>query len=251
MRNRVFVLPVVFLLLFCFVQVIGAHEIIDDHTVAITPYSATDIPPMNCTILEVIKEYPTDGTLGYWWPRNGESNYDGVTEDISYKGEVVFRGEPKKQSYCCGLTLEVFMKAAMKEMEKQEKDSIGGMTAAEVTGSFQHLWFCPAMKAPGPAEAMEAFGIGETITDLNDVRPGDFVQIWRCHGSGHSVIFIDWVRDEDGNATGMKYWSTQPATDGVGERVEMFGPPEGVHTQETIFSRFTNLEGKIEESITK
>ena len=59
-----------------------------------------------------------------------------------------------------------------------------------------------------------------------DVRvktgPGDFVQLWRHDGSGHSVIFLDWVRDGEA-LVGLRYWSTQTTTNGIGEAVERFG----------------------------
>jgi hypothetical protein len=60
------------------------------------------------------------------------------------------------------------------------------------------------------------------ITKLADARAGDFVQIWRHRGTGHSVIFIDWVR-KGGRIQGLRYWSTQKSTQGIGYRTELFG----------------------------
>ena len=49
------------------------------------------------------------------------------------------------------------------------------------------------------------YGLGEPILDWVDILPGDPVQLWRFSGSGHSVIFIDWVTDTDGTTVGLYY----------------------------------------------
>ena len=106
---------------------------------------------------------------------------------------------------------------------------------------FQKLWFVMETNGPGPSAAVEAFNLGRTIK-LDEVLPGDFVQIWRTKNkrgkvTGHSVIFLDWVRDESGKITGFRYWSSQPATNGIGERIEYFGPDGGIAEEFTHFGR--------------
>ena len=61
------------------------------------------------------------------------------------------------------------------------------------------------------------------MEDWDEAEAGDFVQLWRHSGSGHSCIFRAWVRDDDDEIVGLRYWSTQSSTDGIGERVERFG----------------------------
>ncbi|MFM8979922.1 MAG: hypothetical protein ACKOSS_05610, partial [Planctomycetia bacterium] len=46
---------------------------------------------------------------------------------------------------------------------------------------------------------------------------------WR----GGAAIFLAWERAADGSRAGLRYWSTQRSTDGIGERVERFGPGPG------------------------
>ena len=77
--------------------------------------------------------------------------------------------------------------------------------------------------------------LGRAIA-CGDARRGDFAQIWRNNGSGHSVVFLDWVR-EDGAIVGLRYWSTQPATDGIGERVERFDGERGVDREQIWLAR--------------
>ena len=68
---------------------------------------------------------------------------------------------------------------------------------------------------------MEDLGIGRAI-DPNDARPGDFATFQRVgRGAGHSVIFLEYVRDR-GVIVGVKYRSSQPGTDGIGDAVEYF-----------------------------
>ena len=52
------------------------------------------------------------------------------------------------------------------------------------------------------------------------------MQIWRTNKSGHSVVFVDWVREGD-QIVGIKYRSSQKSTDGIGDRVEYFADAAG------------------------
>ncbi len=203
------------------------------------------LPEFNRLVLEEIEQYPTDGTHDYWWPRSGEFDYDGVTQDLFLDGVKVLSGEPEQRTFCCGLTLEVFLNAYKEYLEKHG-DGLGKRLSAEEWGEFQGLWFVKEINGPGPSAALEEFGLGREIS-REEVLPGDFVQIWRrwdqekkSHGSGHSVIFLEWVRDESGEISGMKYFSTQPSTDGIRENIEYFGGPDetsGIAEEFTYYGR--------------
>jgi len=200
-----------------------------------------DLPEFNKIVLNIIKQYPTDGTHGYWWPQGGEGNYDGCTQDLSLNGKTVMKGEPQKRAYCCGLTLEVFLRSYKKWLETH-----GGEKASVISGDdwprFQKLWFVEKVNGPGPSAAVEAFGLGRTI-EPDQALPGDFVQIWRTlkegkkTPSGHSVIFLSWIKDSAGKIDGMRYWSTQPGTNGISERVEYFGANGGIAGENSHFTR--------------
>ena len=207
----------------------------------LTPSAQSEpLPEFNQIVLDVLREYPTDGTYGYWWPRSGEGHYDGCTKDLYLLGQKVMTGEPEKRTYCCGLTLEVFLQAYKNWLNKH-----GGADAATLTVKdwprFQKLWFVTEKNGPGPSAALEAFNMGRTIP-AKKALPGDFIQIWRTPNkkgkeTGHSVIFLDWTRDEKGKITGIRYWSTQPGTDGISERVEKYGPDGGICAETTYFGR--------------
>lgn len=203
------------------------------------PASASpELPEFNRIVLQVISEYPTDGTHGYWWPRDGEGSYDGVTHDLYFRGEKVMEGEPQGRTFCCGLTLEVFLEAYKRWLAQHGGEETATLRP-EDWPEFQRLWFVVETNGPGPSAALEQFGLGRTIRQ-EEALPGDFVQIWRRQGSGHSVIFLDWVRDEAENIVGFHYWSTQPSTNGIHEATEHFASPEadeGVAAEHTHWGR--------------
>jgi len=181
-----------------------------------------ELPAFNKMVLAEIARYPTDGTHGYWWPKSGEGKYDGVTQDLYYQGVKVLSGEPQKRTFCCGLTLEVFLNAWNKYLEQNPEAAKATKLTPQEWAKFQRLWFVEKLNGPGPSVALEQYGLGRTVS-MEEALPGDFVQLWRHSGSGHSVIFLDWVRDDQGKITGLRYWSTQTSTKGINETVEYFG----------------------------
>ena len=252
------------------------------------------LPEFNNIVLDFIREYPADGTHKYWWPRKGESNYSGCTRDLYLGGECVMKGEPQKRTFCCGMTLEIFLVSYEKWLEKH-----GGENASLISSDkwkrFQKLWFVLNTNGPGPSAALEEFRLGRTI-EPDMALPGDFVQIWRTPEdvlagptiepdmalpgdfvqfwrnpeefrrgrtiepdmalppgdlaqiwrglkivkeipTGHSVIFLNWVRDKADKIEGVHYWSTQVVTNGIGDRTEYFGSNGGIARENTYFAR--------------
>ena len=201
------------------------------------------IAPMNRYVMKVVESFPTDGSNPYWWPKTNE--YDGATTDVYFMGKKVMRGDPADQcrSYCCGLTLQVFY-LALQEYEKAGNTIPPYPLTPEKSGNFKWLWFCPEVKSPGPLLALEEYKMGRKITHFEEAIPGDFVQLWRNNGSGHSVIFIDWERDDTGKIKALKYWSTQPVTKGIGLRVEPIGGGDKDITREHLYIGRLDLPDK-------
>lgn len=190
-----------------------------------TSYDGIQIPAFNQVVLEVLSEYPQDGTHDYFWPKGDDPvQYDGATADMLFKGKVVMKGEPKKRTYCCGITLEVFLKS-YERWTKTHGEPPEAKLTPESWAKFQRLWFVEKPNGPGPSAALEEYGLGRTVP-FRDTLPGDFVQLWRepkegkTVGSGHSVIFLHWLKNEKGEITGMRYWSSNPSTDGISRRDE-------------------------------
>lgn len=164
-------------------------------------------------VLAAAQAIPDGGT--YVW--DGGS---GVPHEIRHRGETIVKAQ-KKGTYCSGFTFTVAMEAA------RERGLLRGKSV-EAVRAFQKEWYGSTKEAAERqcALAVERLGIGREIKQLEEAQPGDFVQIWRTNKTGHSVVFLDWVRDGD-DLIGIKYRSSQKSTNGVGDRVEYFADAKG------------------------
>jgi len=176
---------------------------------------------LNPYVLKVISAYPLDGSYPYhcgWTPREYDL-YNGVTQDLWYKGMVVAKAYPdgSRCSYCCGLTFEIFVRAMkLRNVQKGlDPDDFNGMTFSDLFNLLQ-LWY---IEGPGDCEqrGITSYGLGRAITNFEEVRPGDFLSYSTTPPGGHSVVFIDWMRDEQNKIVGLKYFSSNlSGTRGVG-----------------------------------
>lgn len=159
-------------------------------------------------VLAAAQAIPDGGS--YVW-----TNGSGVPRDIRHEGELILKAQ-EKGTYCSGFTFCVAMETA------RERGLLKGKSADAVR-QFQKQWYGSTKEAAERqcALAVEQLGIGREVKTLADAQPGDFMQIWRTNKSGHSVLFLDWVREGE-QIVGIKYRSSQKSTDGVGDRVEYF-----------------------------
>lgn len=184
------------------------------------------IPNFNKYVLDIIKTYSLEPGK-YPYLLNGDfENYNGVTEDLYYKGELLLKANPSgdRASNCTGITFEVFFKA----MQRRNKDlglsidDFNGMSKDQLF-DFILTWFV-AMGDKSESNltvAIEKYGLGNRIYNLENLRPGDFMDFSRENNTGHAVIFINWIRKE-GQIIGFKYWSSQGSTNGISYKEEYF-----------------------------
>jgi hypothetical protein len=167
---------------------------------------------LNPYVMKVVSAYPLDGSYPYhcgWKPREYDI-YNGVTQDMWYKGMVVAKAYPdgSRCSYCCGLTFEIFVRAMkLRNIQKGlDPDDFNGLTFHDLFNVLQ-LWY---IEGEGDCErrAIVSYGLGRAIPDFEQVRPGDFLSYSTTPAGGHSVIFIDWLRDDQGKIVGLKYFSS-------------------------------------------
>ena len=176
---------------------------------------------LNPYVLKVISAYPLDGSYPYhcsWTPREYDI-YNGVTQDLWYRGMVVAKAYPdgSRCSYCCGFTFEAFVRAMkLRNIQKGlDPDDFNGMTFGDLFNMLQ-LWY---IEGDGDSEqrGIVSYGLGRAITNLEEVKPGDFLSYSTTPPGGHSVIFIEWNRDEQKKIVGFKYFSSNlSGTHGVG-----------------------------------
>jgi len=187
---------------------------------------------LNPYVMKVISAYPLDGTYPYhcgWDPREYDI-YNGVTQDLWFKGMVVAKAYPdgSRCSYCCGFTFEVFVRAMkLRNIQKGlDPDDFNGMTFHDLFNMLQ-LWYIEG-KGDSEQRGITAYGLGQAITDFEQVRPGDFLSYSTTPPGGHSVVFIDWMRDDQGKIIGLKYFSSNlSGTKGVGYGSGKFSDSNG------------------------
>lgn len=195
-------------------------------TLLATLAGSTGFSGPNADVLKIAYSFKDGGQYNKAWKGSG------VPEEISFKSErILAPGEGG--TYCCGYTFAVVMRVA--EARGLMKDK-----TVEQIRKFQKEWYgaTDADREKLVTFAAENLGIGREIP-FNEAKPGDFCQFWRGK-SGHSVIFLAWV-EEGGEKIGMRYRSSQGATDGIGDRTEYFKPVHGqkdpLNPKRTYFCR--------------
>jgi hypothetical protein len=165
-------------------------------------------------VVDVARSFPDGGGYDKAWKGTG------VPEDVLFNKERILARDDQG-SYCCGYTFAVAMKVAT------ERGLLRGKSVEDIR-KFQKQWYGATEESAETqcVLAAETLGIGKEVA-TQAAQPGDFLQLWRSNKSGHSVIFLDWVR-RDGQPIGLKYRSSQGSTDGIADHVEYFAGVEGV-----------------------
>jgi hypothetical protein len=113
-------------------------------------------------------------------------------------------------NHCVGMTFEIYWRAL------EACGDIGAMFDAKSARAFRDRWYVADRGGAGAVEALALFQLGTPVA-FADARPGDFVQAWtRDRSKGHSMVFLGWNRDTSGQPIAIRYWSSQPWTEGIG-----------------------------------
>jgi hypothetical protein len=156
--------------------------------------------------------YPKDGTYPYCWSYYGDDCGDmwGQIWGGWYLGEHLFDGG--EDCFCSGHTIEMFLDAYQRYQELNDLEiweGYGALTLDDVDlGAFyQHWQGYGVASTASAANAFESAGIGEELPESrwDEATTGDFVNLSRSTGTGHSVIFVDWVWD-GGERVGLRYY---------------------------------------------
>ena len=207
----------------------GGADVAED-TIRITVQAGTDVDigDMNDRVMKLVLGYPTDSSISYWWPKGVD--WSGSTRDILYRSELVADDGGVERCFCVGMTWEVYLRAWLEVDAERggDGDDLHGLSVDDVL-ELRDDWYVRMLDGPGAAYALDRWGLGVEVESFDDWRAGDFVQFWRTDGSGHNVIFVDWVTNDAGDRTGIRYWSCNGAssTDGPGYNEEYFGTFRG------------------------
>lgn len=184
---------------------------------------------LNAHVLAVVDALPRGG--GYEWP-SSDPKAGGCLADLTLRGETVLRagragpsGAPP--TFCCGLTLEILWRAWEQWARETGAEMLGGITVPAAR-ALKRAWFCEGTRK-GPVDALLGRGLGVAVP-LSEALPGDFAQLWRSGGSGHSVVVLRWEPDR----RRLAYLSTQKSTGGIGARTESLPPGAEVYVARAI-----------------
>ena len=203
--------------------------------------------------VEVSKELQPLATGPYKWV----SGSSGMPVDIYFKSDSpLFKKPSDGSTYCTGFTFAVGYITCL------NLGLLNSFTDADVK-KMQQIWnqgdakTYPKLCVDAIANYKYSDGkvLGEEIT-IENVKPGDFCQIWRNTGSGHSVIVLEMIK-KDGKTVGIKYYSSntkinpQTKRSGPGENTEYFSDAAGmggkVLRDKTYFGRISSVVSYIED----
>lgn len=147
---------------------------------------------------------------GYRW-----EGVSGVCIPLYHNGKLIRSYDEGGPSHCCGFTLSVaFIAASNRGLFDNKSQS--------AVSKFSSDWYSAGgVNGKLCVTALKNIGIGYEVS-LEKAINGDFCQIWRTNGSGHSVIFLSHIYDYNNNIIGFNYRSSQKSTDGIGNAKEYF-----------------------------
>lgn len=188
------------------------------------------------------KSYPTDGTYPYAWV----SGSYGVTQNLYYLSNLLCPAPGDNTTYCSGVAFETFLLTYQDYFALSGAgDSIGGLSYNEMK-ALRLVWYGVTDAEKLCARAIPQYGLGVEITNFEEAQEGDFVQLWRHSGSGHNVVFVNWMRS-GGQIIGVRYWSTQGSTNGIGTNVEYFGTTSGMDADRFYIARLRKPRDKMDQ----
>lgn len=138
--------------------------------------------------------------------------------------------------YCSGFTLYVCYTVA------KQAGLLEGKTVSEIK-KFHRDWY----GISGETNLLSGFALSNLGIGINvswaDAKPGDICQLWRSE-SGHSVIFLDWIYDNNNDRIGISYRSSQTSTGVSNNREYLIGknpkkpnPTKGIDPNRLYFAR--------------
>jgi hypothetical protein len=175
----------------------------------------------------------------YKWNSSG-----GLPIDVYFKSsDPIFKKTADGSTYCTGYTFAVGFATALNRgllNDFTDKDIVKMQVVWNDGIAKNYPKLCVDAIAKPLASNLKALG---KEVSLEDTKAGDFCQIWRTSGSGHSVVVVETIK-KDNKITGLKYYSSNgkvnPTTKrtGAGENTEYFSDSGGTMLKKnTYFAR--------------
>ncbi|MFA6074666.1 MAG: hypothetical protein WCV63_03560 [Negativicutes bacterium] len=186
-----------------------------------------DAPNYNKAVLQgidkVMATAPNGG--GYFVGLRANPPESPLGYDLKF-GKYSLLTPPRSTSYCSGSSYGVFIEALniinprysnrmtaaqLEACRMQEPD--GGRRDDDIK-----LWGYWNDDVWGIHHALIDYTqMGEVVAPYA-AKPGDFIKIMWSKSSGHFVVFLGWVRGANNQPVAIRYWSSQPGTNGFGEQ---------------------------------
>lgn len=199
----------------------------------------------NCFVLkgvDIVQSHAPDGG-GYFADIKANPPESPIGYELKLLGRPLIN-PPRTTSYCSGSTYSAFIEALnliFKQKEIQLPDSqyeAARMQEPDGGRREDHVKLWGEWNADGYGNhfaLVQYTGIGKRIKP-NNARPGDFMNISWKKGGGHSVVFLGWYVDEQGQKK-VVYWSSQKRTNGIGDDIVPIS-----RIKEVCIVRLTNPE---------
>lgn len=169
---------------------------------------------LNPHVEAVLPELPRG--LGYHWDPHAPGG--GALAPVTHAGRTLLTADPRG-SFCCGAVLEIYFRALA------HAGAVCPLTWEAAKDLRARAFILdPRRHRSGIAGALVHHGLAHLVPP-SQALPGDFAQLWRRNGSGHTVV----VRSYSGGR--LEYLSTQSSTGGVGVKAER---PAELHVARAI-----------------
>lgn len=170
--------------------------------------------------------------------RGGYNIKEAFTHNIDYGGKGTVKATNPEQSMCVAAVSEVIIYATkIYSAEKNdnsvfEKIPVTAWTKGNPTSLRANIFMFAGTGSKGTGHTLKEYKLGEELR-FRDLKPGDFINFNRTNGSGHSVVFLGYLRPNNtltstysDDVVGFKYFSSQGSgrpDAGFGYRNAFFG----------------------------
>lgn len=191
----------------------------------LNPHSHTDLSSemaLNRYILSQIETLPNRDSIRQ--VDAADAVAVGTSRDIRYMGQLFWPAEPDNGAYCLGLVFEIFIYACEQyasETNGNIEYRLGSVDGYSFRQFRRDFYQGTGIGGRSMIDALVDRGLGQEITELDNARAGDLVQMSRRNGTSHAAIFQGWAYSDQDERVALHYWGLQGGR--FGHNIEYLG----------------------------